>query len=73
MKLRQMTRMGHVERMGDIKFNKKIWFENLKGRIRLDELEVNRKIIFQGILKRGGLTNWTGFNWVRTGISGRIL
>jgi len=73
MKLRQMTRVGHVERMGEIKFHTKFWFENLNGRIRLEELEVNRKIIFQWLLKRGGLTNWTGFNWFRTGISGRIL
>jgi hypothetical protein len=68
-KLRQMTRAGHVERMGEIIFHKKFWFENL----RLEETEVNRKIIFQRILRRGGLTNWTGFNWVRTGISGMIL
>lgn len=65
MKLRQMTRAGHVERMGEIKFHIKFWFENLKGRIRLEELEVNRRIIFQCILKTGGLTNWTGFNWLR--------
>jgi hypothetical protein len=62
-----------VERIGEIKFHTKYWFENLKGRICLEEQEVNRKIIYQWILKRGGLTNWTGFNWLRTGIIGRIL
>jgi hypothetical protein len=59
--------------MAEIKFHTKFWFENLKGRIRLEELEVKRKITFQWILKSGGLTIWTGFNWLRTGISGRIL
>jgi len=43
-------------------FIQKFWFENLKWRIRLEELEVNRKIIFQWILKRRRLTNRTVLN-----------
>ena len=51
-----------MERMAEIKFHTKFWFENLKGRIRLEELEVKRKITFQWILKKGGMTIGTGFN-----------
>lgn len=35
MKLRQVTRAVHVERMGEVNLHTKFWFENLKRRIHL--------------------------------------
>jgi hypothetical protein len=56
--------------MGEVKLHTTFWFENLKKRTCLEEIQVNRKIILQWVMKRGGLTTWTGFNWLRIGISG---
>jgi hypothetical protein len=58
--------------MGKIKMHTRFWLINLKGRIRF-ERGVNRTIIFKWILKRQGVTIWSGFIWLRIGISGGIL
>jgi hypothetical protein len=64
---------GALGMNGRDKMAYKVWFENLKGKIRLEKLEVNGRIIFTCILKRQGVATWTGLIWLRIGISGGIL
>jgi hypothetical protein len=46
-KSRRMRWKGHVVRKGKMK---SVWFENVKGRGRLEELDIDVKIILEWIL-----------------------
>jgi len=39
----------------------------------LDDLGVDGRIILKNVLMKLGVRMWTGFIWLRIGISGRLL
>jgi hypothetical protein len=47
----------------------KLWSENLKGRGYSEDVGVDKKIILEWILGKCGGEVWTGFIWLRVGIS----
>jgi hypothetical protein len=47
--------------------------ENLKGCDYSEDLGVDGKIILEWTLGESGGKVWTGFIWIRIGISGRLL
>jgi len=46
---------------------------NLEGREHLEDLDVDGKTILERILRKYSESVWTGFIWLRTGTSGRLL
>jgi hypothetical protein len=48
-------------------------FGNLKGRNHLEDLDVDGSIVLKRILKKYDEVMWTGFIWLRIGISGGLL
>jgi len=51
----------------------KIWSENLKVRDHFEYLGIGGRIILEWILEKHDQKLWTGFMWISTGTSGRIL
>jgi hypothetical protein len=47
--------------------------ENLKEKDHSEELGVDGKIILEWILQKEGGKVWTGYIWLRIGISGGML
>jgi hypothetical protein len=45
----------------------------MKTRDHLEDLGVDRRMIFKWIVKREDGRVWTGFIWLRIGTSGRLL
>jgi hypothetical protein len=45
-----------------------VWLENMKGLDRLEDLDVDKRIILEWMLKTwGGQRVWAGFIWPRIG------
>jgi hypothetical protein len=51
----------------------KFWSENLKGRGHSDDLDEDRRIILNWILRKESGNIWTGFVCPRLGTSGGLL
>jgi hypothetical protein len=51
----------------------KFWFENLKRRDYLEDLDIDGSIILKRMLEKWGGKVWTGFIWLRIGTSGWLL
>jgi hypothetical protein len=51
----------------------KFWLENLKGRNHSEDLGIDGRIILELILGENSRKVWTGFIWLRTRTSGRLL
>jgi len=51
----------------------KFWSENLKGRKYPVDLNVGERIIVEWVLEKQGGKVWTGFIWLRIGISGGVF
>jgi len=51
----------------------KFWLEHLKGRDDSEELCMHRKTMLVWFLRKQGGKVWTGFIWLRSGASGRLL
>jgi hypothetical protein len=49
------------------------WLENLKGRDRFEDLDVDGRIILETILWKLGEKLWIGLIWLRTETSGGLL
>jgi hypothetical protein len=47
--------------------------ENLKGRDYSEDLDIDEKIKSECTLGKQGANVWTGFIWLRTRTSGRLL
>jgi hypothetical protein len=45
------------------------WLEKLNGRNHLEDLDVDRKTLLEGILGKQGGRVWTAFIWLRKGTS----
>jgi hypothetical protein len=51
----------------------RVWWENWKVRICLEDLGISGRILLIRILKNWDGWMWTGFNWLFIGTSGRVL
>jgi hypothetical protein len=45
----------------------------VRGRKHLEDLGVDGRIILRCVLKKKGVRVWTGFIWLKIGISGGLL
>jgi hypothetical protein len=59
----------HVAGMGEMKNAYIILVENVKGRVHLEDLDIDGKILLEWILGKKGRKVWTGFIWLRKGTS----
>jgi hypothetical protein len=59
--------------MGEVKNAYSISLQNLKGRDHFEDLGVDGKKILEWILGKQGVRVLTGFNWLKTEISGGLL
>jgi hypothetical protein len=59
--------------MGEGRSVYRFWFGGLKGRDHLEELGVGGRITLIWTLGRQGSMGQTGFGWLRTESSGRLL
>jgi hypothetical protein len=51
----------------------KLWPENLKGRVHVEDLGVDGEIVIECILEEEGGKLWTGLIWLRIETSGGLL
>jgi len=63
--------MWHVWERGDV--HKGFWWGNLRERDNLEHLGTDRRIILKLMLKKWNWRRWTGFVWLKTGITGGLL
>jgi hypothetical protein len=49
------------------------WWGNLRERDSLEHLGTDRTIILKLMLKKWDRRRWTGFVWLKTGITGGLL
>jgi hypothetical protein len=70
-KSRRMRWAGHVARTVR-EVNTGFWWENLRGRDRLENSGVDGRMILKRIIKKWDGA-WTGLIWLRTGKGGGLL
>jgi hypothetical protein len=63
--------MGWVWGRGEVRTG--LWWENLRERDHLEDLDVHRRIILKWIFKKWDGEDWTGLIWLRIGTGGGCL
>jgi hypothetical protein len=61
---RRMECVRHAACMGEMRDALKFWWESLKGRDHLEDLDIDRRIILKCILGKYGVRMWTRFIWL---------
>jgi hypothetical protein len=69
-KSRRVRWAGRVAHMGEMRAAYKILVEKPEGRDYSEDLDVDRKIILEWILRKRDGKVWTGCIWLRIGTSG---
>jgi hypothetical protein len=64
--------MLHVLHVGEMR-NVTVLLERLKGIAHLEVLCIGRWMILKWMSGKQGESIWTGFRWLNTGTSGRLL
>jgi hypothetical protein len=53
--------------------NFKVLVGNVKGKDHVGDMCLDGRIILKWVLKKGNMSEWTGFSWIRVGINGGVL
>jgi hypothetical protein len=72
-RLRQLEDSGHVARMGEMRNANNTFVGKSEGKRKLEDLSVDWTVILERIIEKWIGKIWTGFIWLRTGISGGVL
>jgi len=59
--------------IGDRRGAYKIWWDNLRERDHLEDLDVDGRLIFKWIFRKWNGEVWTGFLWIRIRTGGGHL